>query len=264
MRVRTAGDGHARVGVGRSASGVEDRVSSIGLHFSSVPAIVLIGAPDVLSALKHRDDLREATVFTDAEALRALDLITRQRPQVVAMERLFAATTRGLALINRIKADPALASCEIRIVEHGVEQPYVPPVPARTLRDAVPPPAPPPPAAAAAAVIDQTATLDVAGTRTTGRVEMAEGVEILLDGNPAVLIDLSAIGAQVVSPSVLKPNQRLRVALADPARPARMTGTVAWASFEMSQGLPRYRAGIELSGVDEAAVMRFCDAHRKK
>ena len=36
---------------------------------------------------------------------------------MVALEQLFAATSRGAALINRIKADPRW-SCEIRIVSH--------------------------------------------------------------------------------------------------------------------------------------------------
>ena len=37
---------------------------------------------------------------------------------MVALERLFAATPRGAALINRIKADPALGDTEIRVIAH--------------------------------------------------------------------------------------------------------------------------------------------------
>ena len=72
---------------------------------------VLIAAPEHLEVLKERDDFSNAQSFSDAEALRALEVITRKRPDVVALERDFAATTRGAALINRIKADPKLASC---------------------------------------------------------------------------------------------------------------------------------------------------------
>ena len=226
-----------------------------------MPAIVLIAASEHLPALRHRDDLRDAIVFTDTEALRALDVITRQRPHVVAMERLFAGTTRGLALINRIKADPALGACEIRIVAHDVAH-AVEPAPAVTARG-IAEAAPPAPAAAAARVTDVPSTLDAAGTRAAARVEIADGVEILLDGNPVALIDLSISGAHVLSPSVLKPNQRLRVSLPDPARPARMAGTVTWASFEMPTAGPRYRAGIEFAGADAAAIARFCEAHKK-
>ena len=67
---------------------------------------------------------------------------------------------------------------------------------------------------------------------------MMEAVEILVDGNPARLIDLSPIGAQVLSGSVLKPNQRVRVSMVDERVTLRMQATVAWARFEMPKGRP--------------------------
>ena len=79
---------------------------------------IVIAAPEHLDVLKAREDFSDAQAFSDSEALRALEVITRKRPDVVALERAFAATTRGAALINRIKADPKLSSCEIRIVAH--------------------------------------------------------------------------------------------------------------------------------------------------
>ena len=79
---------------------------------------MLIALPEHLSGLKDRDELNDALAFPDCDALQALDVITLQRPEVVALERLFAATTRGAALISRIKADPTLTACEIRIVSH--------------------------------------------------------------------------------------------------------------------------------------------------
>src|SRR5580765_483620 len=60
----------------------------------------------------------EVLAFSDYDALRVLEVITERRPRVVALERLFAATPRGAALINRIKADPSLVESEIRVVSH--------------------------------------------------------------------------------------------------------------------------------------------------
>src|SRR5919197_3435467 len=81
---------------------------------------VVIGAPDLLPSLKERtpagDD--EVLAFSDADALRALEVIAERRPRVVALERVFAATPRGAALINRIRADPALTDAEIRVLSH--------------------------------------------------------------------------------------------------------------------------------------------------
>ena len=56
-------------------------------------ATVLIAPAEHLTALKDRAELNDAMTFPDSEALRALDAITRQRPAVVALERLFAATS---------------------------------------------------------------------------------------------------------------------------------------------------------------------------
>jgi hypothetical protein len=222
-----------------------------------VPGTVLIASPDHLSALKERDELGGAEAFSDADALRALDVITRQRPSVVALERLFAATSRGAALINRIKADPSLSGCEIRIVAHDSSYSRVSRKPdgsAASAATAVAE-APPPPAAA---------PLDQRGTRRAPRFRIVDGIEVTIDGNPATLVDLSVVGAHVVSPTILKPNQRLRIALPDSARAMRFSGAVAWASFEIPKGgAPRYRAGIEFFDADQISVTKFIETNKK-
>ena len=49
------------------------------------------------------------------------------------------------------------------------------------------------------------------------------------DGNAAALIDLSAVGAQVLSTKMLKPNQRIRLTLPEGKTAIRCTGSIAWA-----------------------------------
>jgi hypothetical protein len=227
-----------------------------------VSATVLIAAPEHLPLLKERSDLSGALAFADTDALQALDTITRQRPTVVALERLFAATSRGAAFINRIKADPALASCEIRIVAHdsaysrvSSRKPGDAPPAVAPAAVAEPPPAPPAP--------PSPSPLDQRGTRRAPRFKVSENVEVLVDGNPATLIDLSLVGAQVLSATTLRPNQRLRMTLPDPARPIRFSAGVAWAAFEMPKGGPRYRAGIEFYDAEADAVSRFIEANKK-
>jgi hypothetical protein len=223
-----------------------------------VSSTVLIAAPEHLPLLKERSDLSGALAFPDTDALQALDTITRQRPAVVALERLFAGTSRGAAFINRIKADPALASCEIRIVAHDSEYSRV----STTTRR----PGETPPVTAPAAVAEPPrgpAPLDQRGTRRAPRFKVADNVEVFIDGNPATLIDVSVVGAQVLSATTLRPNQRLRMSLPDAVRPIRFNGGVAWAAFEMPKGGPRYRAGIEFYDAEAEAVMRFIDANKK-
>jgi hypothetical protein len=243
----------ARAPDGRGAA--QTAASRFALDCRFVPGTVLIASPEYLSILQARDEFREAMAFSDADALRALDAITRHRPGVVALERLFAATSRGAALINRIKADPALAGCEIRIVAH--DSPY-----ARTpVRHSTPPSGGAVPAAAADPVPAPAQPLDQRGTRRAPRFKMAKEVEVFVDGNPATLVDVSSVGAQVVSLTVLRPNQRVRLSLPDSGGLIRVSGTVVWAAFEMPKGGPRYRAGIALFDSDPSAIQRFIDAN---
>jgi hypothetical protein len=212
---------------------------------------VLIASPELLPGLKDRGEFGDVLAFSDAEALRALDVITRQRPTLVALEQLFAATSRGAALINRIKADPALNACEIRIVAQDATTRT-----GRRTHETT--------TAAPAAVAEAPAApLDQRGTRRAPRADIADGVEVLVDGNPASLIDLSAVGAQVISVTILKPNQRVRVTLPEAGRPIRLSAAVAWATFEMPKAGPRYRAGIEFFDGDPDALGRFIDANKR-
>ena len=212
---------------------------------------VLIGSADLLPALKKRTrETGELLTFTDAEALQALEVITKRRPQVVALERLFAATPRGAALINRIKADPSLGQSEIRVISHDSDRMRI------SLRQ-------PRQGGTAAVAAPTTPSLDQRGTRRAPRFKVAGTFGALLDGNPATIIDLSTIGAQVVSSAVLKPNQVVRMALSDEKHQARFNAAVAWASFEIPPNSgPRYRAGIKFVDADEGAVGGFCQRHK--
>src|SRR5262249_30540960 len=120
-------------------------------------------------------------------------------------------------------------------------------------------PATPPPAATAAPP-----ALDQRGTRRAPRFKVATKVEILIDGNIASLVDLSVIGAQVVSQTILKPNQRVRVALTDDLGNVRFNAAVAWASFEIPPKMgPRYRAGLEFVDADASGVDAFRIRHQQ-
>jgi hypothetical protein len=216
---------------------------------------VLIAAPEHLQALMEREDFSGAQAFPAQDALRALEVITRKRPDVVALERMFAATTRGAALINRIKADPKLSACEIRIVAHDSEYSRAPAsAPAADTDGSV---------VAVAAPAPPAAPLDQRGTRRAPRVRIVEGVEVAIDGNVATLVDLSVVGAQVVSPTILRPNQRVRMSMGEGTKSLRFSAAVAWASFELAATGPRYRAGIEFVDADAEAVQQFCDAKKK-
>jgi len=229
---------------------------------------VLIAAPDLLPTLKQRtlEADSELLAFSDTEALRALDVISRRRPRVVALEKMFAATPRGAALINRIRADPTLSGLEIRVVSHDVDDSRVVSPAAAGDRAVVPTPSgAATPAATSAAVIAPAPLLDQRGTRRAPRYTIAGTVDMVADGNAVTVIDVSTVGAQVVSSTILKPNQKLRVTVADEQITMRINAVVAWASFEIPpKSGPRYRAGIEFIDANAAEVDGFRLRHSQQ
>src|SRR3954464_9886635 len=82
-------------------------------------AALVIAAENLTPALRERVKVDgEILTYPDTEPIQALQMIMEQRPSLVILERLFAATPRGAALINRIKSDPQLAHVEVRVMSH--------------------------------------------------------------------------------------------------------------------------------------------------
>ena len=131
--------------------------------------IVVIGPEPTLPTLRARfESGGRVHSFTDSEAIEALEHIFKHRPRIVAVEREFSGTSRGAALIGRVKDDPALAECEVRVVAHdasprpsGVRRPGAPGVPEAATKPAQ------------------------QGIRRAARVRIADGIEVLVDGDPA-------------------------------------------------------------------------------
>jgi chromosome segregation ATPase len=94
--------------------------------------------------------------------------------------------------------------------------------------------------------------------RRASRQAFQQDVQVLIDGSPATLVDLSISGAQVVSHTALKPNRMVRVQLPAEDNPITCKGKIVWARLEAGSttGL-RYRAGVFFTGVDERAVEKF-------
>jgi hypothetical protein len=229
-------------------------------------AAVVISAealmPELIDRLRLEGVEGDLQTFPDTEPIPALQAIIQTPPDLIVLERLFAATPRGAALINRIKTDPALAACEVRVVSHSGDYARVVVTPTQSPAPAMagagghghgdsgsPAEAPP-------------QSMDWHGTRRGPRYHIRPGSEMQFDGNPAMVVDLSAYGAQVVSPTVLRPNQKVRISLPSDDFVMRFRGTVVWAQFELTQ-VPQDRAGIEFTDADARAVELFCKKNKQ-
>ena len=80
-----------------------------------------------------------------------------------------------------------------------------------------------------------------------------------------MLVDLSTTGAQVLSPTSLRPGQRVRMSMVDEESSLKFGATVVRASFELStgRGFTGYRAGVNFLDPDRARVADFCNRNRK-
>ena len=228
---------------------------------------VVIAASNLMPALRERlADEEDLLTFADTEPIQALQAILERRPSLIVLERLFAATPRGAALINRIKTDPVLADSEVRVMSHTGDymRQVARPAPAAPLAGATVAPAAartnvaPEPSSPVATAAPPRA-LDWHGTRRAQRFRVRSGVEIQLDGNPAVVVDVSNVGAQVISSTILRPNQKVRVSIPIDDTLLRCRGTIAWAKFELPKPTapPVYRAGVEFLDADPQAVDQF-------
>jgi hypothetical protein len=215
---------------------------------------VLIGPVELLPSLSQRVRPQATGAsyhsFTSDQSTEALDFIRRHRPPIVALESEFSSSPSGIVFLRRIKKDPSLVECDVRIV--AVEA-------ATTSRKKSG-------SAIAVAKVESPVVAikpEVTGTRRVARVRMTEDLTVTVDGNPAVLVDLSAQGAQVLSAVVLRPNQRVRLAFAEHDGSVRCAGAVQWASFEMPVGKPpRYRAGVRFSSGDADALAGYAERHK--
>jgi hypothetical protein len=204
---------------------------------------IVIGPPDFLPDLKARAGgiNGEVLAFTDLETLQALEEITKRKPSVVALERVFAVTPRGAALILRIKSDPTLHASEIRVLEHNSDYSRVIPRSGGALTEP---------------------SLDQRGTRRAPRLKIKDKVTVLVDGKTAVLIDLSTVGAQAVSSGALKPDQRVDMVFKDNIEKVSCVATVIWTSFEMAASGPRYRAGLDFMDADTGPIGAYAQRHK--
>jgi CheY-like chemotaxis protein len=230
-----------------------------------MPSVIVAASNLMPSLCEQLADEGELLTFADTEPIQALQAILQAKPHLIVLERLFAATPRGAALINRIKTDPSLAHAEVRVMSHTgdytrqVAKPSVIEAPAAASTSTASQPS------GSVATEEAPRRLDWHGTRRAPRHRVRSGLEIQLDGNPASVVDLSIVGAQVLSNTILRPNQKVRVSIPNDEFVMRFRGAIAWAKFELPQptAAPRYRAGVEFTDADATALESFCAKNKE-
>jgi hypothetical protein len=218
--------------------------------FLVAPPTILIARPELARALQQRlAGNPSITVFSTHDSLRALERILDVPPKVIGLDPAFATTSRGAALVARVKADPALAGVELRVLyqEDDGELPVLQ-SDCETLTDVDP--------------IRATRPLDRWGTRQAARVPINSDVTARLNGEPVTLVDLSVAGAQIVSVRRLQPQRPVRVVLLDEGVELPLNGVVAWAVAERGGASVNYRAGVAFTEPDPHTLESYCRRYR--
>jgi len=209
----------------------------------------------VVADAKHLPSIRASVKlpgsmmhYTSGNVGSAMESIRAYRPKIVAVEENFADTFPGRAFIDRVEALD-VAGCNICLITQdggrwttaarsaSAVAPTPPAIPTKT--PVVTPPA---------------------STRRAPRFAVKNRIDAIVDGGPAGLIDLSVLGAQIVSEPVLRPNQKIKLDLPDTSDLVSVVGMVAWSSFELAhstQQQPHYRVGVEFSGAARDTLERY-------
>ena len=112
------------------------------------------------------------------------------------------------------------------------------------------------------------ATADSAGefavSRQAPRLKLSDEVQLLIDGVSSILVDVSPLGAQVLSPTTLRPNRVVRLLLPNGGGSLTCTARIVWAQLESpnSNTPVRYRSGIMFVDIQPTAIESFISRHR--
>jgi hypothetical protein len=197
---------------------------------SPYPRTVFIGSESLLAAWNTcGGQTSEVISIPPTDLAFAMDLISEALPDVVVIEQAVAADGAGLALMDRLHSERYLRGTEVRLL---------PPDRAADLMSSGPGDLDP-----HAWLNGLAQALPPRPERRAARVRALADEQALVDGQPVTLIDLSAVGAQVRSQTVLKPRQRIRLVLPPERGSVKAVAVVAWSTFEIGP-TPTYRAGM--------------------
>jgi hypothetical protein len=205
---------------------------------------VLVAEPPRMTSF--RDELHLAgrvLRFSSSNLPSVFDSIRANQPAMVAVDAHFVETAPGKAFVERV-LQLAIPALEVHLVvrQNGTwtTRPVAEPAPAPR--------------------VDLKST--GLNTRRAPRFVVIDPVQASVNTSQASLIDLSVLGAQVLSEPILKPNQAIKIALPDVNETLRVTARIKWSLFEKPNYATAayYRAGVEFADATPA-LADYCRRH---
>ncbi len=205
------------------------------------------------------------TWFTAGNLFAAQESIQMHHPKVIAVEAVFAQTPPGQEFLSRIER-LAIRGSSIQLVVHTkgrwATTPYTGQL-ATAESQAVAAAVSTERLNAGARLAAVAAQTKGENTRRASRFKILESLNAVIETGQANLVNISTLGAQVVSQPVLKPTQKVKIQLPDADETVRLTAQVAWVKFEQPQPgtAPHYRAGMEFTDAAQEILEDYCRRH---
>jgi len=101
-------------------------------------------------------------------------------------------------------------------------------------------------------------------TRRVPRFLVQDGVQATGEGDTIQVVDLSGLGAQIISQPLMRPNQKIKIGLPDKDTGiVHVVASVAWSVFEKSAKAPEpyFRVGMEFNNAVREALEEYCRRH---
>lgn len=180
--------------------------------------------------------------FSDSNLISAFESIRAHQVGLLALEATFAHTPAGRAFVDRYK-NLAISGSAVQLISFANG----------TWSTATTAPAAAKPAAPHIPI----------DTRRVPRFPVVDPLALKVDGQKTNLVDMSVMGAQLLSAPPLRPSQRLKITLPDEGGSSlSVSACVAWSKFELpSNTLPHYRAGMEFTDAAVQVLEDFCKRH---
>jgi hypothetical protein len=211
------------------------------------PSVIVIARAEHEVALRKRLGTEQSVaLFSDADALKAFDAVAAHPPKILALDRTFAFTARGAAIVARLKHDQRMGAIDLRVLaEDETNTPTILETKAKAL-------------GLESALLKTSHPLDYCGTRRAPRFPITDDAGVIVNGENGKLVNLSSTGAQLLVHMRLRPSEPLRLALIDSDAEVKVRGVVAWSSVESDNGTLAYRAGVEFINPDAMSLDAFC------
>jgi hypothetical protein len=204
------------------------------------------------------------TCFTATNLFAARESIQMHHPKLIVVEAVFAQTPPGQEFLTRIKS-LAIRGSAIELVVRAEGRwsttPYTGPL--ATAESQAAASSTDRAVAAAPWLASVDAQTKGANTRRASRFKILESLNAVVENGQATLVNISILGAQVVSQPPINPTHKVKIVLPDADEMVHLTAHVAWATFEQPQpGMaPHYRAGMEFTDASRDILEDYCRRH---